>query len=130
MLSNSDIYGTSSWQYQSLDGKAGPYTITGNPVHIYMKVLSFLHANPIVSTNAGLLIYPVVDGTRLDYCTYNSVNERGDRAFNTHKSMVCDFTIDLPAGTHTIGFEHRYIGYRIILYGNRMTSRILIEEMF
>ena len=132
LLSTSEIDGTSSWQYQSLDGKAGPYTITtkGGNVRVYFKAMTYLYGTTSVggAQDAGLIVHPVIDGVRQEYCDYLYVRGWGTND-NSHGPLVCDVTYDLPAGTYTIGFEHRYHGFRTVLYGGWDRSAIRIEEL-
>ncbi len=130
--SNSSIIGTTGdYVYTSLDGKAGPFTINtrGGPVRIYLKAMTYVYGhNGNASVDyASLLIHPVIEGVRQDYCDYvhdNGFGVHGDM----HAPVVCDVIYDLPAGQYTVGFEHRSRGYQSILNsGSR--SAILIEEL-
>lgn len=132
LTSTSDLYGSSSWQYQSLDGSAGPYTITttGGNVRVYFKAMTYAYGATGVGNGeeAGLIVHPVVNGVRQDYCDYIYTRGWGTND-DSHGPLVCDVTYALPAGEHTIGFEHRYYGYRTVLYGGWDRSAIRIEEM-
>ena len=134
LRANSDIYpGGTAWQYASLDGKAGPFTITtnGGPVRIYFKAMTYVYENGTVRTSddAGVIIHPVIDGVREEYCDLVYARGWGTNE-DAHGPIVCDFVrTGLAPGVHTISFEHRYLGYRSILYGGRYKSIIMIEQL-
>ncbi len=129
LRSNSERYGNTSWQYHTLPQS---YTINtkGGNVRVYFKAMTYLHATQTngSSQQAGLIIHPIIDGVRVDYCDYLYVRGWGSPD-DMHGPIVCDATFELPAGEHTIGFVHRYYGYRTILYGGNFKSTILIEEL-
>ena len=132
MVGDSDQAGGANWAYQSLDGLVGPYTIrtTGRPVRIYFKADSYVDANTArTQWDAGTIIHLVIDGVRDDdYCAYHYFRAFTERNIS-RASIVCDVNYDLAPGEHTIGFEHRYLGTRSLIYGGKR-SKVLIEEIY
>ncbi|MFT6821321.1 MAG: hypothetical protein ACJATT_005151 [Myxococcota bacterium] len=129
LRSDSNRAGSSAWQYYTLPQS---YTIqtNGGNVRVYFKAMTYLHATTGVGSaqQAGLIIHPIIDGVRQDYCDYLYVRGWGTND-DLHGPVVCDTTFELSAGEHTIGFEHRYYGFRSQLYGGPRRSTILIEEL-
>jgi len=136
--SDLSISNNTSWTPSSLDGNLGPYTFysTGKPLHIYFKAMTYTYAHSngarIDATNedAGLLVKVVMDNVvNDDYCDYVYVRAWNDNFDNSHGPTVCDSTLRVPPGPHTIGFVHETLGWRSVLYSGPMKSRLVIEEI-
>lgn len=79
--------------------------------------------------DAGVHVAVVVDGTTRTSCDQVYVRTWTGSRDNSYGPLVCDLTLRVAPGEHTIGFVHTTVGWRTILYGGVDRSRLVIEEL-